>query len=375
MLSDGKVISAKLEKRVCDVCGLALSHAPDRGKNLYGRDYTLGNIHDSAAQARARNQAAFIGGVLQDTMKQEKTIRVLEVGCSNGLTLAQLHVLNPAAQCVGIDPAPGDSKVAGVQVLTGTCPDLWGKYSQVLEAGGFDFIYSINVVEHVEDPVAFLREHDRLLTDNGCLVLTCPDGNTPNIELLFADHLSSFTTLSMHLIARQCGLVVTHQYADSPRTGFQTFVLSRKGLEHATPLVHAEINFPDLNARRQAYYERWSGLQRDLQARLDEGGRRGKLYVFGAGEAAQLLQAYAPDVWEQVDALLVDDPVGCRSFDKAILKREDQVFAQGDVVIVAAHPSSEAIMAAKIRGTAATVVLWGHLAVEQPAPDMGRRLS
>lgn len=57
-------------------------------------------------------------------------------------------------------------------------------YADATEIHGerFDYVYSSEVIEHVEDPAAFVREISQALADNGILVLT-----TPSVTILKED--------------------------------------------------------------------------------------------------------------------------------------------------------------------------------------------
>ncbi len=55
-----------------------------------------------------------------------------------------------------------------------------GKYVQTdlthlpVKTGSFDLVWSLETLEHCPDPELFLREVHRALTDDGCLVMSCP---------------------------------------------------------------------------------------------------------------------------------------------------------------------------------------------------------
>ena len=41
--------------------------------------------------------------------------------------------------------------------------------------GGYDFVYSLGFIEHFEDYLDVIMEHDKILKDNGILVITTPN--------------------------------------------------------------------------------------------------------------------------------------------------------------------------------------------------------
>jgi hypothetical protein len=60
--------------------------------------------------------------------------------------------------------------------------------------------------------------------------------------------------------------------------------------------------------------------------------------MFGAGEFAQLVRAYLPDVYQSIAGIIVDSSIGCRDFgDVPIFEMSD--FAERDIqLIVAVNP-------------------------------------
>ena len=53
-------------------------------------------------------------------------------------------------------------------------------------------IYSNHVIQHVVDPVAFLKQHAALLSDDGIALVTVQDARLQTNELLYSDQNYSF---------------------------------------------------------------------------------------------------------------------------------------------------------------------------------------
>jgi SAM-dependent methyltransferase len=72
------------------------------------------------------------------------------------------------------------------------------------DASSFDIVLSVEVLEHVEDPVAFVNEIIRVLKSKGRLILTIPFSarrhHTPN-------DFHRFTREGLHRLLDQCGFV------------------------------------------------------------------------------------------------------------------------------------------------------------------------
>ena len=102
--------------------------------------------------------------------------RVLEVGCGTGNYLIALRRATGAA-CRGVDPSREMMAVAsrrsdGVELGLGHAEQL------PFHDAEFDFVFSVDVVHHVTDPPAYLREAYRVLKVGGRLCTVTDDETT-----------------------------------------------------------------------------------------------------------------------------------------------------------------------------------------------------
>lgn len=97
--------------------------------------------------------------------------RLLDVGCGNGQFLAQMRDLG--WEILGVEPDREAARIAkeqlGNHVITGTLEEA------SLPEKSFDAITLYHVMEHVHDPVALLRECNRVLKPGGKLVVVTPN--------------------------------------------------------------------------------------------------------------------------------------------------------------------------------------------------------
>ena len=91
--------------------------------------------------------------------------RVLEVGCGTGL------MQNKLKGVVGMDITLSMLEKNKNNVV---CADA---HSIPFKDGVFDFVYSIDVTEHVKNPSKMVEECKRVLKKNGTLVLITPNGD------------------------------------------------------------------------------------------------------------------------------------------------------------------------------------------------------
>lgn len=153
----------------CDTCGL-LYQSPRPAESSIDRLYPAayepfqGGFSDDGYIPRdLRRTVAFV-----DSIKPGGG-RLLDVGCGVGDFLAALRRSAVSWKMAGVEPSPHAVAVAqqrGLPVQQGTL--------ETAPADSFDVITLWNVLEHVPDPRATLREIDRRLAPDGVLCLAVP---------------------------------------------------------------------------------------------------------------------------------------------------------------------------------------------------------
>jgi SAM-dependent methyltransferase len=127
-----------------------------------------------------RDHINFVTQALADSGEKG---RIVDVGCGGGLFLKILRERGYPG--VGLDNSTGAARVAwkqnGVPVV---CGDL--TYSP-LDRGSFSLVSMFHVLEHVYDPVSYLRTARDLLSYNGRLVVQVPNASSWQF-LIFGEH-------------------------------------------------------------------------------------------------------------------------------------------------------------------------------------------
>lgn len=102
-------------------------------------------------------------------------MRALEVGCGAGHFLSLLQ--ERAAELHGLD-----NSEEAIRLAQGRSPAVRLHRGTVLSAGygasTFDIVWSFHVLEHVEEPSAFLHELARVLKPGGTLLLRVPNADS-----------------------------------------------------------------------------------------------------------------------------------------------------------------------------------------------------
>ncbi len=130
-------------------------------------------------------------------------ISILEIGCGGGLILKELAVLGH--DIMGCDPSP----IAIQNASENNLPHSATFYPGDLEGIKFDLIFHADVLEHIEDPIAFLTTQLQHLAAEGVLVISVPDC-TESIELgdvsmALHQHINYFSENSLQTVIERAG--------------------------------------------------------------------------------------------------------------------------------------------------------------------------
>lgn len=106
----------------------------------------------------------------------------VDLGAGQGAFTLDLVGLGHRVTAVDADPA--NWKVPGVEVI-GIDLDRGFSGSVPAPAGGFDAAVAIEIIEHLENPFAFVREAAALLRPGGLLFLTTPNVESVSSRLIF----------------------------------------------------------------------------------------------------------------------------------------------------------------------------------------------
>ena len=224
---------------------------------------------------------------------REKT--VLELGCGKGEFLALLCVLGEN-RGVGFDPSFEEERLEAAAARRATViPDF---YSEKYASYQADLVCSRHVLEHLEDPCAFLRTARGAVRDRpgAVLYVEVPDGRYVLEELSIADliyeHVSYFSPASLTYALRSSGFEVL-----SVRREFGGQFLTVEACPEAggVPRANAQAgelegtvsSFPDLFQQKLS---KWRTFLQDLAA----AGRTVVLWGAGA-KGVMFLNLLAPE--------------------------------------------------------------------------------
>lgn len=188
----------RFEMRECARCRL-LFNSPRLSdpeiERLYSGDYYVFNERERDAVRRVAQLAGQTIGVAQQfTDKRD----LLEVGCAKGYLLALLQARGWSVRGVELSAhaAAFARERFALQVHTGTV-ESWTSSASFTPAS---VVLSTDVIEHVTDPLRFLRAMHRAVTPQGWLVLGTPNADSDHRRAL-GGHWLGFNPFHIHLFS------------------------------------------------------------------------------------------------------------------------------------------------------------------------------
>jgi SAM-dependent methyltransferase len=212
--SDAKPFPAGGELGVCLECGAVQKPMTAKWQAEAEAIYAAYTIYHNAGGAE---QKTFTGGGGQPQARSSRLVqqvrdrvglpnagRMLDVGCGNGAMLRSFSELMPGWALAGNEL--GDRNRGAIEAI----PRVEKLYTGAPDTvpGAFDAITLLHVLEHVPDPVAFLRRLVPKLSPGGLLIVEVPDYRHSAIDLAVADHCTHFSPEVLAAVFEAAGLEV-----------------------------------------------------------------------------------------------------------------------------------------------------------------------
>jgi SAM-dependent methyltransferase len=206
---------------------------------IYKAESNVGFLQDGHSLSKG------YGGDFLEFIQRQLRLRniktVIEIGCGGCYLLERLQ--KSGYEVTGIDPSPiaiAKGKEKGIRVI----PDFYPSPKIQLKA---DLIFHADVLEHVSDPVSFLRKQADGLNADGSVIINVPDCTKSiargDISIAFHQHLNSFDDRSLYNTVVAAGLhVVT---IEKSKFGGSLYCLA----SIKKPEVPFLVEVPEENAR------------------------------------------------------------------------------------------------------------------------------
>ncbi len=145
------------------------------------------------------------------------TNSMLEIGAGFGTFCGEVKKRNVFKRVVAVEPTPDLAKTCkerGLEVM-----ELPVEQIKLDKEELFDVVASFEVIEHLFAPVDFVGHMTRLLKPGGIMMLTCPNGQGFDIEVLGTasntvdhEHLNYFNPESLSRLITNCGLEILESF-------------------------------------------------------------------------------------------------------------------------------------------------------------------
>jgi 2-polyprenyl-3-methyl-5-hydroxy-6-metoxy-1,4-benzoquinol methylase len=178
-------------------------------KEIYTDEYwsakqNHSTIHEQVFNVTEKNE------LVKEALTQIEPKTILEIACAPGILLGEL---SETFQTHGIEV---DERYRhDIQSLCQSSELYFGMFPEVskdFESGIFSNIIALDVFEHVEDGMAFLKECHRLLCEGGRLIIQAPIMFEPDVmdEKQFheTEHIWIYSLDHILTMAGRCGLLL-----------------------------------------------------------------------------------------------------------------------------------------------------------------------
>jgi len=360
--TSGKIIPQPLGKSLCSECGFVqrnrfmyLGHSEyyqEEYASYYERPGT-----EEYHRKRYQGLLKWMSKYLPETFKLKT---VLDVGCGQGWMMDAFSSGYHDIDIRGIEPSKHNANIArrkGHTIIENKI-----EHSDINET--FDLVYSNNVLQHVNDISGFFNDMKMRLNDRGAIIVTCPDGSRPSIDLLWSDHNHSFLPQHLVNLGRKLGferVFVTQSEGNNPSIPpAQLLLMSNNPVFSEADFKESLIPEKEINHYYESkveYLQSFRNLNKFLAKRISG---YSKVYNFGASYWTSVIAAYCPDYWNKVEACIIDasdsvnEFMGKKIVDLKSLSKTDQ-----SIMVLGTAPNSHEWLEDKLQGHS-EIIRWDN---------------
>lgn len=213
----------------CQTCGMVIKKTTSQSmEELYGENYYDSYPYSNTLGLNDRYFTSKINTIIGKTSSKPT---ILDVGCGWGDFLEQCK--KRSLPCFGIDQSPTAIKRLKEKKISA---ELIGIESFAKKhEKEFDAITSFQTIEHIKNPVLFLKSVQMLLKPGGIVLLTTPNNDSPLRFLMKGkwsvynteSHITFFNKQTLHqTLEKACFADITVRF-DPPRFFSPSYILSR----------------------------------------------------------------------------------------------------------------------------------------------------
>lgn len=209
--SDSKLVKCEVSNVICKNCGNIFNQKGSRNQVLefYKNDYKLMDSSSNAEFKYFTDDKSFSYSIwrlnlLSNNHTFSKIGKILDIGCGKGNFLREFSKKFPLWKLTGVEVSENALEFAKKRLSKAKL--IEGLFDPKKINQKFDLIVSLGVLEHVENPVEFLKSISECLNENGVIFFDVPNFKLNPADLFVFDHLSHFTKETILNLLRQSGL-------------------------------------------------------------------------------------------------------------------------------------------------------------------------
>ena len=202
--SDGQ----NLELCTCRVCS-ALALEPQPSETLLQAQYA--EYFERRSRTDPRSKVSYFRWLLARLDLPLDGARIFEPGAGEGNLVRALNAVYATADVTVAEPLWRDSDASDLRVRV--VPESFDAFVKSYEGARFNFIFMLDFLEHVRDPLAVLAAANDLLAPGGKIIVTTPNADAFGRRLFGVlwpqykvEHLFYFSRASLVSMAAEVGL-------------------------------------------------------------------------------------------------------------------------------------------------------------------------
>ena len=349
--TSARLVEQPLGKSVCLNCGLTQRVRSEflGLTSFYETDYASYFERPGTEKYHSKRYQQLVGWMIESLQHSLDFKKVLDVGCGQGWAMDALASHYQNIKISGIEPSHHNSAIArkkGHNIVE-------GKIEEVSIDVKYDLIYSNNVIQHTNNAKSFISDARNLLKDDGIIIITCPDGSNPNIELFFCDHNYSFLPENLIALGKELGFTTTilKKSKENPALPPAQLLLLTNNDHYRKDQGHHYINNGDHIRSIAQNKSRYIGLLDELETYLSKKiSGYSHVFNFGASFWTSVLAGYFPDYWRRVEACIVDKNDGGEEFiGKEIIEVKDIEQIENAIVVLGTSPATHDTLDEKLK--------------------------
>ena len=355
-----RVLGEPLGKSQCNTCGFVQrTRIEFLGlTDYYEQDYATYYERPGTEQFHKKRYTAIIDWMTSYLKNPSAIKKMIDIGCGQGWAMDVIRDYYPGTDIEGVEPSHYNVKIArekGFNVYEGKLEETH------LVPHSYDLVFSNNVIQHVNNAREFLLQLKNLVSENGVIVVTCPDGSKPNIEILWGDQNFSFLPMNLFKLAEDLGFKTIFWASSSASASLPPaqLLLLTNNEEYAGMQADKDamyIPLEDILKKRSDYLSSFEAINDYLVKMI---GSCSKVYNFGASYWTSILAAYCPDYWRKVTACLVDEDPGSGKFlGKEVLLLSSVTPGDDTAMVIGTGPGWQKNLREKFEGQWKNVITW-----------------